>query len=49
MKIVLTQNNMITISDRTMPFTFPANVGNLVFVLLIVGVVIIKPWGAFMV
>lgn len=40
---------MVTVSDMTMPFIFHANVGNLVFVLLIVVTVIIKPAGAFMV
>lgn len=43
------QNNMATFRDITIPFTRGANVGNPVFVLLIVVMVIIKPSGALMV
>ena len=40
---------MVTFNDMTNRFTPNANVGNLVYVLLIVVILIIKPAGAIMV
>lgn len=48
-KIVVEQNIMVMFNDITNQFTRGANVGNLVYVLLIVVTVIIKPSGANMV
>ena len=49
LKIVVQQNIMVTFNDITRQFIRTANVGNLVYVLLVVVTLIIKPEGAIMV
>ena len=48
-KIVMQQNNMVQVRDMAGQFTYGANVGNLLSVLIIVNTVILKPAGATMV